>query len=207
MGKGSIQFVLIFLHHSVAETTWLLEQSQAYQQSSANGPWLLHISSCNPAVYSETTRIKEVNWKLCTLHVTFIQMQILFRSAPIKERRGKKVHLHQTMAFLWIMCNPVGVHLLSFSTARWRKEYEWLKRCHDFEEGECFQFLAYWSGCWVTDNRKHRRASHEALTLSQRISGTVMSLSGKQRGTRRIVDVWHARTSSDLKDNLQEWAL
>lgn len=64
--KGSIQFVLIFLHRSVAETTWLLEQSQAYQQSSANEPWLLHISFYNPAVYSETTRKKEVNWKLCT---------------------------------------------------------------------------------------------------------------------------------------------
>lgn len=38
VGKGSIQFVLILLHHSVAEMTWLLEQNQAYQQSSANEP-------------------------------------------------------------------------------------------------------------------------------------------------------------------------
>jgi len=72
VGKGSIQFVLTFLHHSVAEMTWLLEQSLAYQQSSASGPWLLHISSYNQAVYSETTRKKEVNWKLCTLHMTYV---------------------------------------------------------------------------------------------------------------------------------------
>lgn len=97
----------------------------------------------------------------------------------------------------------------SFSTARWRKEYEWLKRCHDFEEVDCFQFLAYLSACWAINNRKQSRASHEVLTLStrtssQKISGAVTSLSGKQRGTRRTVDVWHTRTSSDLKDNLQE---
>lgn len=55
-GERSVHFILISLHHSVAEMTWPLEQSQAYQQSSSSEPWLLHTSSCNPAVCSETPK-------------------------------------------------------------------------------------------------------------------------------------------------------
>lgn len=67
-GKGNIQVVQTFLHHFAAEMTWLLGQSQAYQQSSANEPWLPHISSYNPAVHRQKTKNEQKpnNLMLCT---------------------------------------------------------------------------------------------------------------------------------------------
>lgn len=145
---------------------------------------------------------------MCALHMTY-RCKFSFGLYQIKREEIRKcIYIRPGLSSESCTIQWESIYS-SFSTVRWRKEYEWLKRCHDFEEVDCFQFLAYLSACWAINNRKQSRASHEVLTLStrtssQKISGAVTSLSGKQRGTRRTVDVWHTRTSSDLKDNLQE---
>lgn len=197
-GKGSVQFVPTVLHHSAAEMTWLLEWSRVCQRSSANGLWLLRISSYNPAVHREAARKKEVIWKLWTLHMT-----ILLRSVPLREevRKCKYIRLGLSSGSCTIQWGPIYTR---FSTARWGKKYEWPKRCHDFEEGACLQLD------WATNKRQNtgelpvkrwaclRERNHENFW-----DGCV-SVGKTAGGTRRTADVWHTRTSGDLKDTLQE---
>lgn len=135
MGKWDIQCILVFLHHSAAERTWLLGQSQVCQQSGASGPWLLRISSCNPAVCREKPNRNRVigSWVLYTQH-TQPNSLLLYQK---KDRRGKKMHLHQIRAFLWVRHSPfiAGFPPLGGERNRkvekgiwrWRKEHEGLK--------------------------------------------------------------------------------
>lgn len=67
---------------------------------------------------------KEVIWKWCASHTTMIQMHVLFLSGPIKERRGKKVHLHRTRAFLRITYNPFTRVLPLLGGERTMKDWE-----------------------------------------------------------------------------------
>lgn len=157
VGKGNIQIVQTFLHHSAAEMTWLLGQSQAYQQSSANEPLLLHISSYNPAVHRQTRRKKQ---KFNAVYLTD-KIHINANSLSVQIRDDVINYIQIRLGFSSELCTILEKSIYSsLSTAGSIKLHEWLKWCFRFEEGERFQFFAYCSGCWATNNEKQMRTSH-----------------------------------------------
>lgn len=162
MRKGNIQFILIFLHRSAAERTWLLGQSQACQRSGASGPWLPRISSYNPAVPREN-QTERVHWKLGTLHTTY-RGQFSF---GLWEEPRKCIYTRSGLSSgSGTFCSLQLFHCrVEKGIWRWRKGYGGGERNMKVEKGtwrtEMMSWLwrrgelsdpSYWNGSPITEN-------------------------------------------------------